>query len=133
MARKNELLRRKKISQVEHSGHRIPPDSAGKMLESHWILQENIGNRWNMEAVFRSKNGRIFSDIFLSISYAFQQEPVGNHRKKSENFRLEYCFQKNHWDHPEPVVSGPDCWTWDGFIDFFVKKAQIECIGSIQK
>ena len=40
-------------TQVEDSGHRIPQDPAGKMRESHRILQENTGNRWNLEAVFR--------------------------------------------------------------------------------
>jgi len=39
-------------SHIDDSGHRIPLDSAGKMRESHRILQENTGNRWNMEAVF---------------------------------------------------------------------------------
>jgi hypothetical protein len=52
------------------------------MRESHRILQENTGNRWNMEAVFRPKIIRIFSGGFLSTSCAFQQEPAENHRKK---------------------------------------------------
>ncbi len=37
-------------AQIDHSGHRILRDPAGKMRESHRILQENTGNRWNMEA-----------------------------------------------------------------------------------
>jgi hypothetical protein len=55
------------------------------------ILQENTGNRWNMEAVFRPEIVRIFSDGFLSTSCAFRQEPAGNHPKI---FRREYCFHK---------------------------------------
>jgi len=45
-------------TQFDDSGHRIPQDPAGKMRESHRILQENTGNRWNMEAVFRPEISR---------------------------------------------------------------------------
>jgi hypothetical protein len=41
------------VFQVDDSGHWIPQDPARKTRESHRILQENTGNRWNMEAVFR--------------------------------------------------------------------------------
>jgi hypothetical protein len=47
------------------------------LLESHRILQENTGNRWSMEAVFRPEIVRIFSGGFLSTSCAFRQEPAG--------------------------------------------------------
>jgi hypothetical protein len=42
------------------------------MRKSHWILQENTANRWNIEAVFRP-------------------EIIG---KNLTNFRPEYCFNK---------------------------------------
>jgi len=51
-------------TQVDDSGHRIPLDPAEKMQESHRILQENTGNRWNMEAVFRPEIVQIFSGSF---------------------------------------------------------------------
>ena len=46
-------------AQDDDSGARIPQDPSGKMLETHRILQENTGNGWKMEAVFRSKTARI--------------------------------------------------------------------------
>ena len=46
-------------TQDDDSGSRIPQDPSGKMLETHWILQENTGNDWKLEAVFRSKTARI--------------------------------------------------------------------------
>jgi hypothetical protein len=99
-------------TQVDDSGHRIPRDPAGKMRESHRILQENTGYRWNMEAVLRPEIARIFSGGFLSTSCAFRQKPAGNHRKKSENFPAGILLPQNHRNYPEPVVSGPDCSTW---------------------
>jgi len=39
----------------------LPPDLAGKMRESHWILQGNTGNIWNMETVLPPGIFRIFS------------------------------------------------------------------------
>jgi hypothetical protein len=85
---------------------------------SRRILQENTGNRWNMEAVFRPEIVRIFSGGFLSTSCAFRQEPAGNHRKKSENFPSGILLPENHWNYPEPAVSGPGCSTWvsPGFL-----------------
>jgi hypothetical protein len=64
-------------SQVDDSGHRI--------------LQENTGNRWNMEAVFRPEIVWIFSGGFLSTSCAFRPEIIG---KNPKNFQPEYCFHK---------------------------------------
>ncbi len=92
-------------SQVDDCGHRIQRDPAGKMRESHWILQENTENRWNMEAVFRPEIVGIFSG-------AFWQEPAGNRQKKSENFPSGILFPQNHRNYPEPTVSGPGCSTW---------------------
>jgi hypothetical protein len=63
----------------KYPGRRFwPTDPAGKMRESHWILQENTGNRWNIEVVFRPENFPIFFGGFLPTSYVFQQEPAGN-------------------------------------------------------
>jgi hypothetical protein len=42
-----------------------------------------------MEAVFPSENFRIFSGQFRLSSCIFWQEPVGNQRKKSENYPVE--------------------------------------------
>jgi hypothetical protein len=75
------------------------------MRESHGILQANIRNRWNIEAVFQLEIFRIFSGGFLSTSCAFRQEPVGNHRQKSRKFPAEYCFHKITeitWNRPFP-------------------------------
>ncbi len=77
--------------QVDDSGYQIPRNPAGKMWESHRILQEKTGNRWNMEAVFRPELVRFFSGGFLSTSCAFRQETIG---KNPKNFRSEYCFHK---------------------------------------
>jgi hypothetical protein len=77
------------------------------------ILQENTGNCWNMEAVFRPEIVRMFSDGFLGSYYAFWQEPAGNHRKKSENFPAATLLLQNHPIYPELAVSGPVCSTWE--------------------
>jgi hypothetical protein len=37
------------------------------MRKSHRILQENTGNRWNMEAVFRPEIVRIFPVDFFQL------------------------------------------------------------------
>ena len=50
----------KENTQDDDSGSRILQDPSGKILETHRILQENTGNGWKMEAVFRSKTARIF-------------------------------------------------------------------------
>jgi len=71
-------LKRDKTSQVDHSCHRILQDLAGKMRESHRILQENTGNIWNMEAVFPPGIFRIFSDVF-------RKDPLGKHWNLSES------------------------------------------------
>jgi hypothetical protein len=69
------------------------------MLESHWILQENTGNRWNMEAVFRPKIARIFpvdSCQLPVLSVRNRPEIIG---KNPKNFWPEYCFHV-------PAISG---------------------------
>jgi hypothetical protein len=48
------------------------------MRESHWLLQENTQNTWNMEAVFRLGISRIFS-------YDFRTDPAGKHWKFLES------------------------------------------------
>ncbi len=55
----------------------------------HRILQENIGNSWNMEAVLVPKIARWIPVNFLCF-------PAGTGLKS-----------------PEPPVSGPGCSTWD--------------------
>jgi hypothetical protein len=60
------------------------PYPAGKMRESHRILQESTGNRWNMEAVFRPENFRFF---FRWIPTNFLCFPEGTSRKSSEKIR----------------------------------------------
>jgi len=46
---------------------------------SRGILQEDTGNLWNIEAVFRPEIVRIFSGGFLPPSCAFLQELDGKH------------------------------------------------------
>jgi hypothetical protein len=41
---------------------------------SRGILQENTGNRWDIEAIFRPEIVRIFSGVFLSTFCAFRPE-----------------------------------------------------------
>jgi len=45
-----------------------------------------------MEEIFQPEIVQIFSGGFLSISCAFRQEPVGNHRKKSENQKMIVAY-----------------------------------------
>jgi hypothetical protein len=99
-------------SQVDDSGHQIQRDPERKMRESHRILQENTGNRWNMETVFRPGIVRIFSSLFLPTSCAFRQEPVENQRKKSKTFPAGILLPQNHRNNPELAVSRPACSTW---------------------
>jgi hypothetical protein len=64
------------------------------MRESHRILQENTGNRWNMEAVFRPEIVRIFpvDSCQLSVlSGRNRPEIIG---KNSKIFRPEYYLHK---------------------------------------
>jgi hypothetical protein len=56
------------------------------MLESHWILQENTGNIWNMEAVFPPGIFRWFPER----SSRKALEIVGIRRKNPGNSRPEY-------------------------------------------
>jgi hypothetical protein len=83
------------------------------MRESHWILQENTGNTWNMEAVFRSGISRIFSDDF-------RKNPAGKHWKLLEstgkdqgNSRPEYSFQLPSIFRYTPAVSRRTSFTWE--------------------
>jgi hypothetical protein len=78
-------------TQVDDSGHRI--------------LQENTGNRWNMEAVFRPGIVWIFSGGFLCF-------PAGTGQKSSEKFPAGILLPQNHRNYPEPAVSGSGCSTW---------------------
>jgi hypothetical protein len=49
-----------------------PPDPARNMGESHHILQENIGNRWNMKAIFQLE----YWFHVLAISGVFLLDPA---------------------------------------------------------
>ena len=73
-------------TQVEDSGDRIPKELAAKRRKKRWILQEYTGSHWNMEAVFRSENFRIFSDDFRPVSGGKAQESDRNAPEKSGNF-----------------------------------------------
>ncbi len=67
-------------TQDEDSTHRIPQDPAGKMRESRCILQENTGNRWNVDAVFRPEIFGFFpvdSCQFPVLSGRNQAESIG--------------------------------------------------------
>ncbi len=100
------------FTQVDDSDHRIPQDPTGKMRESHRILQENAGNRWNMEAVFRPEIVRIFSGRLLPISCAFLQELAGNDRKKSEKFPAGILLPCSSDFRCFPAGTGPYFLTW---------------------
>ncbi len=66
------------LTQVNDSDFRKRADSDGKRRTSHRILQENSGNRWNMEAVFRSGIFLIFPGGFPAVSCGKAQENVRN-------------------------------------------------------
>ncbi len=46
------------------------------------FLQENTGNQWNLEAVFRQESLRIFSGDFRLASSSFRQETLENDWEK---------------------------------------------------
>ncbi len=99
-------------SEVDDFGHQIPRDPGAKMREIHRILQESTGNRWNMEAVFRVRN---WPDFFRWIPVNFLCFPTGTGPKsseKSEKFPAGILLPQNHWNYPEPPLSGQVCSTW---------------------
>jgi hypothetical protein len=54
-------------------------------------------------------------DFFPWIPVNFLCFPAATGRKsseKSENFPVGILLPQNHWNHPEPAVSGPGCSTW---------------------
>jgi hypothetical protein len=73
-----------------HPGRRLRPlDPAGSCRKEAGTSPdpaEKPRKSPEVEAVFRPEIYWIFSGEFLSISCAFRQEPVGNHRKKSDKF-----------------------------------------------
>jgi hypothetical protein len=84
----------------------LPQFEATQVDDSgHWILQENTGNRWNMEAILRTKIVRIFSGGLLCF-------PTGTGQKSSEKFPSGILLPQNHRNYPEPAVSGLVCSTW---------------------
>jgi hypothetical protein len=74
----------------------MSPDPAGKPWKSPEV-----------EAVFRPEIYWIFSGGFLSISCAFRQEPVGNHRKKSEKFPVGILLPRSSDFRCFPAGTGP--------------------------
>jgi hypothetical protein len=87
------------------------------MRDSHRILQENAGNRRNMEAVFRPEIVRIFSGRLLRISCAFLQELAGNDRKKSEKFPAGILLPCSSDFRCFPAGTGPYFLTWVPLLD----------------
>ncbi len=81
-----------RLTQVEHSGHRIPPEHAGNKRKSHRILQECTGNRRNWK---QYSNGN-FQAFFRWIQANFLGFPTGSRSeiigKNPKIFRWEYCF-----------------------------------------
>jgi hypothetical protein len=75
-------------------------------------LQENTGNRWNMEAMFRPEIVWIFFGGFLPTSCAFRQEPARNHRKKSENFLTGILLPCSSNFRRFPAGTDPYFLTW---------------------
>jgi hypothetical protein len=90
----------KNNTQIEDFGHRIPQDPAGKTREIHRILQEYTGHRWNMEAVFWAGNCLDFFRWIPANSYTFQQEPVGNNRKKTRKIPVRNTAATNSPELP---------------------------------
>jgi len=80
--------------QVDDSGHRIPLDSSGKMRESHRILQESTGNRWNMEVLFCPEIFWIFPVDSCQLSVLSGINGAERIGKNPKNFRPEYSFHK---------------------------------------
>ena len=98
--------------QVEHSGHRIPPEHAGNKRKSHRILQECTGNRRKWK---QYSNGN-FQDFFPVDSSQFSVlsdgKSVGNHRKKSEKFPVGILLPCSGDFQCLPAGTGPYFLTW---------------------
>jgi hypothetical protein len=70
------------------------------MRESQRILQENTGNRWNVEVVFRPET----EDFFRSIPANFLCFPAGTGQKSSEKIRK--ISGRNTASTKSPELSG---------------------------
>jgi hypothetical protein len=60
-----------------------------------------------MEAIIRPESLWIFSDGFQSISCAFRQESIGNHREKSEKFPAGILLPSSSYFRCFPAGTGP--------------------------
>jgi hypothetical protein len=80
---------------VEHYGHWIPQDPAGRK-----------------EAVLRPEICWIFSGRFQLISCAFLQEPVRKHRKEFENFPVGILLPLSSDFRCFPAGTGPYFSAW---------------------
>jgi hypothetical protein len=93
------------IPLVEDSGHWIPQDPAGKKRKSHQILQESTGISRKWKQYSDRKFAGFFSGGFQLIPCAFREEPVRNHRKKSENFPVGILLPRSSdfWCFPAGI------------------------------
>jgi hypothetical protein len=78
-------------SQVDDSDHQIPRDPAGKMRESHRILQGK--HRKSLEHG-SSIPTRHYPDFFQSIPVLSGKNRPKITGKNPKSFRMEYCFHK---------------------------------------
>jgi hypothetical protein len=78
-----------------------------------------------MEAVFRPEICWTFSGGFWSISWAFRQELVGNHRKKSEKFPVGILLPRSGDFRCFPAGTGPYFSTWE-YAEFYYHPLQPE-------
>jgi hypothetical protein len=65
--------------------------SCRKDVESHCILQENNGNRWNVEIVF-------FSVDFYQLPILSSKNRPEFNGRKSEKFLTGIPLLQNHWN-----------------------------------
>jgi len=96
----------------DRSCNRISQALAGNMRESHWILQRNTRNTWNVGAVFPSIIFWIFSDDFRTDPTESLGSCWNSPRKNPENSQPEYCFQLASIFRCIPAVSSRTSFTW---------------------
>ena len=105
------------MSQLDRSGHWILQQPEGKSRKNLRFPQENTGNQWNVEAVFRPEFFRIFSGWLPTRSCRNKQELTG---KKFENFPAEILLPRSADFRCFPVRTGPYSSTWR-FLNFDLK------------
>jgi hypothetical protein len=72
------------------------------------ILQENTGNRWDIEAEFRPENFQVFPVDSCEIPVFSGSKSSG----KSKKFPTGILLPRNHRNCPGLAVSGPGCSNW---------------------